>query len=159
VCCSSPNSLLLHLKQPKSGIPGGEKVDLFEFPGFNCCPVKALKNLRGKQIQTGNTDDSLPVFRFASGKNLTSSLLNKTLSSLLSELCVPGRDSITCHSFRAGIPSILSMFTDLVTSDMIKGWGRWSTDCYQLYTRLSLLEKGKIFDKIKLALNSVAFQN
>jgi len=51
------------------------------------------------------------------------------------------------------------MFPDLVTSDMIKGWGRWSTDCYQLYTRLSLLEKGKIFDKIKLALNNVASQN
>jgi hypothetical protein len=33
VRCSSPSSLLIHLKNPKSGIPGGEKVDLFEFPG------------------------------------------------------------------------------------------------------------------------------
>jgi hypothetical protein len=31
VRCSSENSLLIHLKNPKSGMPGGEKVDLFEF--------------------------------------------------------------------------------------------------------------------------------
>jgi len=154
--CSSPSSLLLHIKQPKSGIPGGEKVDLFEFPGFHCCPVRALKNLREKQILSGNTDESLPVFRFSSGKYLTRALLNKTLASLLSDFCAPGMDTITCHSFRAGIPSTLSMFPDLISSDMIKGWGRWQSDCYQLYTRLSLLEKGKIFKKIKVALHSVA---
>ncbi|MFN9980837.1 MAG: hypothetical protein ACK53Y_13010, partial [bacterium] len=45
VRCSSKNSLLIHLKNPKSGMPGGEKVDLFEFPGYDCCPVQALKNL------------------------------------------------------------------------------------------------------------------
>jgi len=154
--CSSPSSLLIHLRQPKSGLPGGEKVDLFEFPGFQCCPVRALKNLRAKQIQAGMTEESLPVFRFSSGKNLTRALLNKTLASLLSDICTPGKDSVTCHSFRAGIPSTLSMFPDLVTSDMIKGWGRWATDCYKLYTRLSLLEKEQIFGKIKLALHTVA---
>jgi hypothetical protein len=137
-------------------MPGGEKVDLFEFPGYGCCPVRALKNLREKQIQAGNTDESLPVFRFSSGKNLTCAIMNKTLASLLSDLCIPGEDSITCHSFRAGIPSILSMFPDLVSSDQIKGWGRWQSDCYQLYTRLSLLEKEQIFGKIKQALYASA---
>jgi hypothetical protein len=44
------------------------------------------------------------------------------------------------------------MFPDLVTSDQIKGWGRWQSDCYMLYTRLSLLEKEQIFGKIKQAL-------
>jgi len=48
------------------------------------------------------------------------------------------------------------MFPELITNDMIKGWGRWQTDCYQLYTRLSLFEKEKIFGRIKVALNSVA---
>lgn len=156
VRCSSPSSLLLHLKQPKSGIAGGEMVDLFEFPGFDCCPVLALKNLRTKQIQAGNSDESLPVFRFSTGKNLTKAIFNRTLVTLLSDICLPGKDTVTCHSFRAGIPSTLSMFPDLITSDMIKGWGRWQSDCYQLYTRLSLLEKEQIFGKIKLALNTVA---
>jgi len=154
--CSSPTSLLLHIKQPKSGIPGGEKVDLFEFPGYNCCPVRALKNLREKQILHGNMDESLPVFRFSSGKNLTKAVLNRTLSALLSDLFVAGKDTISCHSFRAGISSTLKMYPELISSDMVKGWGRWQSDCYQLYTRLSLIEKGKIFQKISLALRSVA---
>lgn len=152
---SSPHSLLVHLKQPKSGIPGGEMVDLFEFPSFDCCPVQALKNLRSKQIQAGMTDETLPVFRFRSGKNLTPSLFNKTLKALLSDLCAPGKDKISGHSFRAGIPSTLSMFPDLVTSDMVQGWGRWKSDCYKLYTRLTLTERGNIFEKIKQALLSV----
>lgn len=156
VRCSSPHSLLLHIKQPKSGIPGGEKVDLFEFPGYNCCPVRALKNLREKQIRHGNTDESLPVFRFSSGKNLTKAILNRTLSALLSDIFVAGKDTISCHSFRAGIPSTLKMYPGLLTDDMVKGWGRWQSDCYQLYTRLSLTEKGKIFEKISQALRSVA---
>jgi hypothetical protein len=156
VRCSSPTSILIHIKQPKTGTPGGEKVDLFEFPGYNCCPVRALKNLRKKQILHGNTDESLPVFRFSSGKNLTKAVLNKTLSALLSDIFVAGKDTISCHSFRAGIPSTLKMYPDLISSDMVKGWGRWQSDCYQLYTRLSLIEKGKIFQKISQALRSVA---
>jgi len=149
-------TLLLHLKNPKSGFPGGEKVDLFEFPGYDCCPVQALRNLRAKQIEAGFTAENLPVFRFSSGKNLTCSIMNKTLADLLPDFHVPGRDTISCHSFRAGIPSVLAMFPDLVTSDQIKGWGRWQSDCYQLYTRLSLLEKESIFEKIKSALIAVA---
>jgi hypothetical protein len=156
VRCSSPNSLLIHIKQPKSGTPGGERVDLFEFPGFNCCPVRAIKNLRSKQIEIGNTDEALPVFRFSSGKNLTKAIFNKTLSVLLSDLFEPGKDTISCHSFRAGIPSTLKMYPELFTEEMVKGWGRWQSDCYQLYTRLSLVEKGKIFEKISQALRSVA---
>jgi hypothetical protein len=156
VRCSSSSSLLIHLKNPKSGIPGGEKVDLFEFPGYDCCPVQALRNLRAKQIEAGNSDESLPVFRFLSGKNLTCSVMNKTLADLLPDFCSPGLDSVTCHSFRAGIPSILAMFPDLVTSDQIKGWGRWQSDCYMLYTRLSLVEKEQIFGKIKQALVAAA---
>ncbi len=104
----------------------------------------------------GNTDESLPVFRFSSGKNLIKAVLNKTLSALLSDIFVAGKDTISCHSFRAGIPSTLKMYPDLVSSDMVKGWGRWQSDCYQLYTRLSLFEKEKIFEKISLALRSVA---
>ena len=129
---------------------------MFEFPGYNCCPVRALKNLRKKQILHGNMDESLPVFRFSSGKNLTKAVLNKTLSALLSDLFVAGKDTISCHSFRAGIPSTLKMYPDLISSDMVKGWGRWQSDCYQLYTRLSLIGKGKIFQKISLALRAVA---
>jgi hypothetical protein len=150
---SSSTSLLIRIKQPKSG-ENCEFVDLFPFPGFQCCPVAALRALKKKQILAGSFDESLPVFRFDTGKNLTQSQLNRTLQDLLSDLCTPGQNTISCHSFRAGIPSTLSLFPHLATDDMIKGWGRWQSDCYQRYTRLKLPQKKEIFDSISVALQS-----
>jgi len=97
----------------------------------------------------------MPVFRFPSGAFLTTAHLNKVLATLLQNECTPGRDSISCHSFRAGIPSTVSMFPELASSDLIKGWGRWKSECYTLYTRLQLPQRANIFSKIAVALRSV----
>jgi hypothetical protein len=74
------------------------------------------------------------------------------LSALLPDFCVPGEDSISCHSFRAGIPSTLALFPDLAKTDDIKGWGRWHSDCFNRYTRLHHDQKKAIFDKITAAI-------
>jgi hypothetical protein len=148
-------SILLRIKQPKSGDKEGEFVDLFPFPGYHCCPVKALKNLKKKQEEAGVFSMEKPVFRFGSGSNLTKQHFNKVLAELLKDMCHPGIDSISCHSFRAGIPSTLSLFPELATSDLIKGWGRWQSDCYTRYTRLQLPQREKIFGHISGALQSV----
>ena len=151
----SPDSILMRLKQPKSGEKEGEFVDLFTFSGYNCCPVAALRELRDQQIAAGTYHPSLPVFRFKSGANLTTAHFNKVLANLLSDLCSPGNNTITCHSFRSGIPSIVSTFPDLATSDLIKGWGRWKSECYTLYTRLQLSQRSNIFEQIATALKTV----
>ncbi|MFN9942411.1 MAG: hypothetical protein ACK56I_23365, partial [bacterium] len=52
VKASSPSSILIRLKQPKSG-EKEEYIDLFPFPTHDCCPVAALKNLKKKQIEAG----------------------------------------------------------------------------------------------------------
>jgi hypothetical protein len=152
---SSPTSLLIRLKQPKSG-EKAEFVDLFPFSGYDCCPVLAIENLKKLQIEAGVWRSDLPVFRFKSGKNLTQAKFNKILASLLSDVCEKGKNSITCHSFRCGIPSTVSLFPHLAQSDIIKGWGRWKSDCYSLYTRLKLPQKQSIFNQISTALHSVA---
>jgi hypothetical protein len=154
VKASSPTSILIRLKQPKSG-EKEEFIDLFPFPTHDCCPVAALKNLKRKQIEAGVYDKSSPVFRFGTGKNLTMAQFNSTLSSLLSDICQPGVSTITCHSFRAGIPSTIALFPELAAMDLIKGWGRWASDCYQRYTRLKLPQKLNIFKHISGALNTV----
>jgi len=154
VKASSEFSILVRIKQPKSG-ERAEFVDLFQFEGYSCCPVMALKNLRQKQIDAGVYDPNLPVFRFGDSKNLTMSQFNNILRSLPEDICVDGESSITCHSFRAGIPSTISLFPDLATSDLIKGWGRWASDCYLRYTRLKLHQKTNIFSKISTALRTV----
>jgi len=148
-------SVLIRIKQPKSGEREGEYVDLFPFPGYNCCPVKALKSLKQKQKLEGVYNLDLPVFRFSSGANLTKAHLNSTLANLLSDVCAPGIDTVSCHSFRAGIPSTLSLFPELATSDLVKGWGRWQSDCYTKYTRLQLPQRERIFGLIAGALHSV----
>jgi hypothetical protein len=147
-------SVLIRLKQPKSGEKEGEYVDLFPFLGYNCCPVRTLRELRAQQIEAGTYHPSLPVFRFKSGANLTPSHFNTVLADLLSDLCSPGSNTITCHSFRAGIPSTVSMFPELATSDLVKGWGRWKSECYTLYTRLQLHQRAGIFGQIATALRS-----
>jgi hypothetical protein len=154
VLFTDSNSILLRLKQPKSGEREGEFVDLFPFPGYNCCPVKALKLLAFLQKEYGVYCLSQPVFRFPSGSFLTQSHFNKVLAVLLGDICTPGLNTITCHSFRAGIPSTLSMFPDLASSDAIKGWGRWKSECYTRYTRLQLPQRANIFAQIAAALHS-----
>jgi hypothetical protein len=144
---TSSSSLLIRLKFPKSG-EQCEFLDIFQFPGYQCCPVQALHHLKVLQKQAGVLQAAAPVFRFGSGANLTQAKLNSALMSLLPDLCAPGTDAISCHSFRAGIPSLLSTHPDIVSNDMIKGWGRWQSDCYTRYTRLRLTQKQEIFGTI-----------
>lgn len=149
---NTEDSILIRLKCAKSGDTQGEFLDVFPFRGYDCCPVAALRLLRDMQMDAGIYSPSNPVFRFSNGKNLTTGHLNNILSALLPDFCVPGEDSISCHSFRAGIPSTLALFPDLAKTDDIKGWGRWHSDCFNRYTRLRHDQKKAIFDKISAAI-------
>ena len=40
------NHILVHVKTPKSRLPQGEFVDIFQFDGQGVCPVKAIMALR-----------------------------------------------------------------------------------------------------------------
>ena len=147
----SPTAVLIQLKSPKSAAPTGKFLDLFTFSGYHCCPVLALKALWRLHSEAGLACLDAPVFCFRSGHNLTPANLNELLAALLTDICSPGVKTITCHSFRAGIPSILSLFPDLVSEDNIKGWGRWRSDAYRRYCRLQLGQKCAIFGKISVA--------
>ena len=75
----SPSHIIVHIKTPKSRLPDGEFVDIFEFGGHNVCPVKALARLRDS---THVAQDS-PVFQFSNGKFLTLGKVNSILPQLL----------------------------------------------------------------------------
>lgn len=146
------NSYLIHIKLPKTGMPEGEYIDLFEFKGQGCCPVAALKRqwIVQKSIGRGGRGD--PVFTYPSGRFVTRDSYNRALRTLLEDLVDYSRDSITCHSFRAGIPSLVAQYPELMSSDEIKGWGRWSSEAYNKYTRLKVDQKARIFQKIATVL-------
>jgi hypothetical protein len=129
-------------------------LDVFPFKGYKCCPVAALTALWEKRGAAAKA--ASPVFSFTDTNFLTPASLNRILASLLQDMCNPGEDSVSCHSFRAGIPTALSLYPELVSSDEVKGWGRWASDCYTRYTRLKHDQKRKIFDKIATALTSLS---
>lgn len=144
------NRLLIHIKAPKSKNKGGDYVDIFEFKNHKCCPVKAFQlwektsKIKGKES---------PIFRFANGKLLTKAVFNATIRSLLRDEIGQYDGIISGHSFRAGIPSMLAKYPEIAKDTHILGWGRWSSDCYQSYTRLRLEQKMSIFRKITDILN------
>lgn len=147
------DSFLLHLKIPKVASNNGEFVDIFPFTRHGCCPVAALKRLRAMQTAAGRGRRSDPVFIFLSGRRMTTANFNSSLKLLMSDICDYKINGIYGHSFRAGIPSELSRHPELTSSDDIKGWGRWSSDAYDRYTRLKLDQKKAIFQKISRILN------
>jgi hypothetical protein len=147
------NHILIHVKNPKTKSAQGDFLDVFKFVNENCCPYTALVALKKFQMQKGYFSESLPVFRFDNGKNLTQPIVNRTLKLLLSDLYVPGQNSLSGHSFRAGIPSVLT------NNDMVKGeavssdWGRWKSGSYKSYCRLKTNLKSELFDIISECLN------
>ena len=93
-----------------------------------------------------------PVFAYKENRFLHWEGLKKILSRLLADMFDFTKDSYSCHIFRAGIPSALQRHPEIASSDDIKGWGCWSSDTDQRYTRLKVDQKKKIFDKISWAL-------
>jgi len=145
-------SAILTTRMPKSG--RAEFLDVFHFPGHGCCPTEALALHKELQQKAGLAASGGPVFRMEDGRNLTPATLNKLLRSMLEGVVDYSRDSISCHSFRAGMASTLNRFPHLASSEDIKGWGRWDSSCYTKYARLTLDKKRAIFKKITSALNT-----
>ncbi len=140
------SSVLLHIKIPKTASPQGDFVDLFPFPDRRYCPVSFLKQLRASQQSLGSFHRHSPVFRFTNQQNLTSSQFSSLLMSLLQPLQILGpQDSITAHSFRAGIPSTLATLPHPPSEFEVKLWGRWSSDAYQQYLRLKTDQRRQVF--------------
>jgi hypothetical protein len=136
-------SVTIHVRHPKSNKVGGEKVEVFEFSGHNCCPVRAL--LHWRSLQGGLV--SRPVFSLSDSEYLSKSFFNATVSQLLCKH-IPNR-RILGHSFRAGIPSALSANPDMVTTEEIQAWGRWSSNSYRAYTKLTHRGRRQIFEKFR----------
>jgi hypothetical protein len=143
-------SVVINVKISKTKNLKGEYIDLFEIPDSRFCPVRALLVLKE---MSKNSSGKCPVFTFENGVFLTKESLNKTLHSLLLPILGTTAYQYTGHSFRAALPSALASCPDLVADDQIKKWGRWSTDCFKLYTRLQRKQKFHIFHKILSALD------
>jgi hypothetical protein len=100
-----------------------------------------LKKLR-------NASPHEPVFAFSETEYLSKNQFNSVVANLLCKHIPDCR--ILGHSFRAGIPSALSTMPHLVTPDEIQAWGRWASDSFKAYTRLSHLGREQVFEKFRI---------
>ena len=143
--------VLFHIKTPKSKNKQGEFVDIFRVKGHGVCPVMAITKLRSSlPLQCSKN----PVFMFENGTLLTMKKFNNILQTLLTPHIGHHAQQMSCHSFRAGIPSTLAKFPDLANSQDIKGWARWKGEDYNRYTRLEVNRRRHIFTKVMSILNN-----
>jgi integrase len=118
------------LKNPKESRAGATViVDVFA-TGGHTCPVKAFK--KWKRL----TDDApdKPLFRDTAGRPLTGSKLNKMLRKLLAHIIDYRKGSISTHSFRSGLASLMA--EKGMTDTEIQTMGRWSSRAFEKYIKL-----------------------
>ena len=143
------DSFLLHIRLAKMRSPEGEFIDVFPFQKIKgMCPVAALKNQWSLQKAIGKGRPEDPVFVYPSGNYVTPEGFNKVLRALLGKMVDFSKNTISCHSFRAGLPSLISQYPELMSIEDIKSWGRWSGESYAKYTRLGDVQKRKLFTMI-----------
>jgi hypothetical protein len=145
-------SVQIHVKISKTRNPNGEMVSLFKFPNENCCPIEALKCL----LKMSNCDSSseIPVFSFGNGKFLTIDKMNGFIVKFLEPFIGADAKLYSCKSFRAALPSALATFPHIGNDVSIKRWGRWNSDAFERYTRLSYAAKKELLAKFSCALRS-----
>ena len=125
----------------------GKFLDLYPIAGSSICPSACLFKLKKMAVSEGIWDKSKPVFSFKSGKFLTKQKLNSWLANLLCDF-TDKDNSISGHSFRAAIPSLLAANPDISSVKDIQLWGGWSSDSYTVYTKNEKDKRKIVFDKI-----------
>ena len=132
--------LSITLKCPKERAASDATiVDIFE-SGGSLCPIKAFS--RWQTWSSRQMD--MPLFRAGDGTPLTCRKYNELLKKMLDKHAHFSGGSISAHSFRAGITTILG--TKGFSDDEIKLVGRWSSRAFEIYmkghrTKRALLTK------------------
>jgi len=121
--------LVISLKSTKTNLTSETILDVFP-TNNDLCPVRAYS----KWLAYDTAVPQMPVFRKLSGKLITQREFNCLLKRWLGDCLDFSSTSVTGHSFRAGIPSILSSlgFPD----EDLMSVGRWSSRAFLCYTKL-----------------------
>ena len=80
---------------------------------------------------------------------------NTTIRQLLKKHIGDSSNSISAHSFRAGLPSILAKHPSIADDADIRGWGRGrGGESHKRYTRLDMSKKRAIYGKVLRAIQA-----
>jgi hypothetical protein len=141
--------ILLFVPSTKTSKYKGEFLDMFPLSKEIGCPVRALETLLKLNLEKSKFDYNSPVFTFENGKFLTTGKLNEILKQLLIDVFDPKHNSISCHSFRSALPTVLNEHPKIFSQEEIKSWGRWIGTSYLLYLRLHRQKRRELFKRIE----------
>ena len=147
VVFSEEREIVIYVPYSKSTGFKGKFIDLYPVESNCICPSASLYRLRKMAASEGIWDQRKPVFSFKSGKFLTKAKLNSWLASLLNDF-TDENNTITGHSFRAAIPSLLAANPDVGSIKDIKLWGGWASESYKMYTKNEKEKRRIVFSKI-----------
>ena len=121
---------LLKPKEHRAG-KAGVNIELFNITApWN--PVEAMDKFR--KVNVHKEIGELPVFRWATGINITGSFLNKFIKNCGVSLTeYPDDAYLGTHSFRAGIVSLMGAMG--CEESLIKSIGRWGGDSWVRYAK------------------------
>ena len=119
----------------------GQVVEVFDMPGSEFCPVAALKT--HLEVSHGASSRA-PAFRLDSGLCYRKSQLNKDLRKMLNPYIKYG--TISCHSFRAGLASLLA--AGGVPDTEIMQIGRWTSEAFKRYILLPRLTRSRMAEGV-----------
>ena len=126
-------SVTLTLKAPKE--VKGMKVVQVELTqvGGDLCPLEAWRKFRG--VNKLGESPGMPVFRWESGRNLTLSRMNGLMKGFLEGVVDYQQGNLGIHCFRNAIPTLMKQLG--YNDEAIKAQGRWSSEAFQRYTKMS----------------------
>ena len=132
----SNREIIIYLAHPKHAKKeNGVVCDVFNFPLPLYCPISNLLLLAKMQRKMGRHNPKNPVFMMADGKTMSMANMNHMLKKLLYTYIDPCLGSISCHSFRAAIPSLMSAHPTVFSEEEITVQGDWHSEAYRHYTR------------------------
>jgi hypothetical protein len=135
--------LQLNLKNTKNN-QKNVKIFIFKFAKEKLCPFRAFVSYKKTFQKNFNLVNAEPVFRLSCTTLLTKRFLNKFLKNHFANL--------SCHSFRAGIPSAIEKIPNSLFKKQIMNFGRWNSNSFSSYQRYKLSQKKWIFVNIEKAL-------
>lgn len=133
----------VRVKNPKESKAGSIAIiDVFE-TGGQTCPVKAFEKWSSRHSRVSDK----PLFSENIGKPLTGRELNKLLKGLLKDIVDYRRGSITAHSFRSGLASLMA--EKGMSDEDIQIAGRWSSRAFERYIKLPRTARARTAMKLR----------
>ena len=124
-------------------------VDILSYSDLRYCPVNFINKLfdQCEALNKARANDML--FVLADGTLLNMRFMNSLLEKCLRPFFPDPNIKFTCHSFRSGLPSLMSANPHLFSEEDIMTSCRWKSNSCKRYTRLRGFKQRNILGRVQ----------